>query len=91
MSEPKAKYWFPARRYGLGWGFPTAWQGWVVLIAFPALLFSGMGLLLPVAMRSSLGNVAFIAYMITLNVAFIVIFWWKGEPLRWRWGDRESE
>ena len=25
------KYWFPAKRYGWGWGPPNNWQGWVVL------------------------------------------------------------
>lgn len=26
------KYWFPAKRFGWGWGLPSAWQGWVVLL-----------------------------------------------------------
>lgn len=25
-------YWFPAKRYGWGWGPPATWQGWVVLL-----------------------------------------------------------
>jgi hypothetical protein len=28
------KYWFPAKRYGWGWGLPSCWQGWVVLCTF---------------------------------------------------------
>lgn len=27
----QASYWFPAKRYGWGWGLPSSWQGWVVL------------------------------------------------------------
>ena len=23
-------YWFPAKRFGWGWGLPLSWQGWVV-------------------------------------------------------------
>ncbi len=34
----KSPYWFPAKRYGWGWGAPSAWQGWVVLLVFIALL-----------------------------------------------------
>jgi hypothetical protein len=35
-SEPK--YWFPAKRYGWGWGPPSSWHGWVVLISYFGLL-----------------------------------------------------
>jgi hypothetical protein len=27
------EYWFPAKRYGWGWGIPVTWQGWVVFAA----------------------------------------------------------
>ena len=30
----------PATRYGWGWGLPTVWQGWVVLLAFIGLLMA---------------------------------------------------
>ena len=30
-NEHKIKYWFPAKRVGLGWGSPIAWQGWLTL------------------------------------------------------------
>ena len=36
----KSIYWFPAKKYGWGWGIPCSWQGWIVA-AFFALLFSG--------------------------------------------------
>jgi len=32
------RYWFPARRYGWGWGLPTAWQGWVVMLCCLGLI-----------------------------------------------------
>jgi hypothetical protein len=41
------KLWFPAKRYGWGWGFPTVWQGWAVLAAFFALLAVGGLVVLP--------------------------------------------
>ena len=45
MSSPdidKSKqYWFPAKRYGWGWGPPQSWQGWLVLAGFFVLLLIG--------------------------------------------------
>jgi hypothetical protein len=28
-QPPGRKIWFPAKRYGWGWGLPCCWQGWV--------------------------------------------------------------
>ena len=28
--QTERKYWFPAKRYGWGWGMPNTWQGWLV-------------------------------------------------------------
>ena len=33
------KPWFRAKKYGLGWGLPVTWQGWVVLIAYLVFIF----------------------------------------------------
>ena len=33
-SGEKKRYWFPAKRYGWGWGFPTTWQGWVTILLY---------------------------------------------------------
>jgi hypothetical protein len=30
---PPSPYWFPAKSYGWGWGPPTCWQRWAVLVA----------------------------------------------------------
>jgi large subunit ribosomal protein L4 len=35
------RYWFPVKRYGWGWGLPTAWQGWAVLAVFAGLMVAG--------------------------------------------------
>ena len=32
--DAQPKYWFPAKRYGWGWGLPGTWQGWLVVAAF---------------------------------------------------------
>lgn len=31
---PTKQYWFPAKKYGWGWGMPLCWQGWCVLAAY---------------------------------------------------------
>jgi hypothetical protein len=40
VTEPP-EYWFPAKRYGWGWGLPQTWQGWLVLAVFFGLLGGG--------------------------------------------------
>jgi hypothetical protein len=74
-------YWFPAKRYGWGWGLPSRWQGWVVLIAFFALLLGGLAFFPP---RSE--SVAYVVYAAVLSVVLVAICWITGEPPKWRWG-----
>jgi len=78
------RYWFPAKRYGWGWGFPVTWQGWVVLIGFLILLGVGVPIFPP---RKSVFS--FIAYVCVLSVLLLAVCYAKGEPPRWRWGDKE--
>jgi hypothetical protein len=78
-----SNYWFPAKRYGWGWGLPNTWQGWAVLIAFFTLLAFGSALF-PLA--SSV--VPFLIYSTVLSVILVLICYAKGEPPAWRWGDK---
>lgn len=80
MPEHKP-YWFPAKRYGWGWGLPTAWQGWVVMAVFGAALLAGAVDLLP-----SRGQIAFVLYSALLCVLLVAVCWVKGEPPAWRRG-----
>ncbi|MGF6701877.1 hypothetical protein OKW38_006554 [Paraburkholderia sp. MM5496-R1] len=36
--SPSREYWFPAKRYGWGWGLPLRWQGRLTLLAYFVLL-----------------------------------------------------
>ena len=74
------RYWFPAKRYGWGWGFPITWQGWAIFVAFLVLVAVGAA----VIPKHSLAG--FIAYAVVLSVLFAGVCWWKGEPPQWRWG-----
>jgi hypothetical protein len=75
-------YWFPAKRYGWGWGFPTAWQGWVVLGAYIVLL--GLAALFFHPHREPLKFVLLVA---AASLVFVAVCWLTGEPPRWRWGE----
>jgi hypothetical protein len=75
-------YWFPAKRYGWGWGLPVSWQGWLVMAAYFALVISGIALFPP---RQSLA--VFALYIAVLTALLMAVCWLKGEPPRWRWGN----
>lgn len=77
----QSTYWFPAKRYGWGWGLPTSWQGWLVLTAFTVCLGVGAYAFPPPAEPLKFG------ICVALLVALLTcICWVKGEPPRWRWG-----
>ena len=84
-SETRPGYWFPAKRYGWGWGVPVRWEGWAVLVGFVALIVLGAFLFPP---RRALA--LYLAYVVVLAVLLTFICWLKGEPPRWRWGDEEG-
>jgi uncharacterized membrane protein YhaH (DUF805 family) len=77
------RYWFPAKRYGWGWGPPTMWQGWAVLIVWFAAIAIAALLLLPAHL------VAFLIFNLIMVVLLLFICYAKGEPPSWRWGESE--
>lgn len=80
MNDNQPRYWFHAKRYGWGWGLPATWQGWVVLVAWLAIV-------LPVSPWLATRSMAwFFVFIIAMAVALVAICWIKGEPPRWRWG-----
>lgn len=81
MSANDKQIWFPAKRYGWGWGLPCAWQGWVVIAVWVGLLAGAAFLTLP-----RHGGL-WIASVVILVVALMTICFLKGEKPRWRWGE----
>jgi len=79
-------YWFPAKKYGWGWGLPATWQGWVFMTAWLAIV--AVGLLVLVSRHDSVGWLLLYIWIMTL--VMLLVCYWKGEPPRWRWGDRSS-
>jgi hypothetical protein len=80
MQPKPPDYWFPAKRYGWGWGPPITWQGWVFMLAWLALFFAGVGYFIA---HRSLMHVPFAALMVSV---LLLTCYWKGEPPSWRWG-----
>jgi hypothetical protein len=79
--KPQGPYWFPAKRFGWGWGLPTVWQGWLVLASY-ALLMIAAGFLFPPDTQLN----AFIVCVAVLSALLVFICWLTGEPPSWRWG-----
>jgi hypothetical protein len=80
-ANEKKQIWFPAKRYGWGWGLPCAWQGWVVFAVWWGSLTGAAFLTLP----RHFG--LWIASVVVLAAALVTICFLKGEKPRWRWGD----
>ena len=82
MTAPleNPRYWFPAKTYGWGWGPPSTWQGWVVLLEYLILL-----LLAVVAFPPDRNMPGFLASVFGLTGVLIAICWWQGEPPGLRW------
>ena len=83
MPSQPPTYWFPAKRFGWGWGPPKTWQGWAVLIVFFVLMAGGAILLLPRQVPR------FMMWTLFLLAILMAICWVKGERPRWRWGDKD--
>jgi hypothetical protein len=75
----KPKFWFPAKRYGWGWGPPNCWHGWAVMAVWVALLGGGGFYLMP-------NTGLFVAYAVLLAIVLTIVCFLKGEKPRWRWG-----
>jgi hypothetical protein len=81
MDAKEKHIWFPAKKYGWGWGAPCACQGWVTLAMFVVLLCTAGMLFLP----KHFGF--WIVSVIVLAIAMFITCLVKGEKPRWHWGN----
>lgn len=79
MVKASDQYWFRAKRYGWGWGLPSRWEGWAVLMGYLALLVA------PLAKGKSGAGLSIAAAIIATPFLLLVCYR-KGEPPKWRWG-----
>ena len=76
--KDRDQYWFPAKRKGWGWGPPTGWQGWVVLLGIMGSnIVAAVGLLPHHA-------VGFLCFVVATSLLILLICSVKGEPPAWR-------
>lgn len=79
---PKPVRWFPAKRYGWGWGSPICWEGRAVTLIYLIIMFSGA--------RFAETSPHLMILMIGAAVMCLLFFCvWKGEKPRWHWGDKK--
>lgn len=78
-------FWFPAKRYGWGWGFPITWQGWLAFGLWLAAFTSGLYFIRP----GTHPPLLFVAYVAGMTAVLLALCAWKGEKPRWRWGKEE--
>ena len=71
----KNHYWFRAKRYGLGWGLPCSWQGWVFFLFWLAVLAIAAANLMP---RRPL---VFTLVLTGMTLILVLVCYIKGEPL----------
>ncbi len=84
------KFWFPAKKYGWGWGFPVTWQGWVVLLAYIAF-FAWNSIGLDAESQSDPDTIRqFVIDSCMASAVLIAIAYKTGEKPRWRWGDKKK-
>jgi hypothetical protein len=74
--SPEKQIWFPAKRYGWGWGLPCCWQGWVVLSVWIVLMGLTAWLLLPRHPWFFQGAVWILVFLL------MAVCRWKGEKVR---------
>jgi hypothetical protein len=83
--ELPAGIWFPAKRWGWGWGPPVRWQGWAFMVIWLAALLAGALALLPG--EPTAGRIILLlAFLTAMSAIMIAVCWIKGEKPRWRWG-----
>jgi lipoprotein signal peptidase len=81
------KYWFRAKRYGCGWGFPSNWKGWLCYTAYIGLIVI-FTFIFPPGKKFA----AFIFLTSGLGAILIILFWTKGEPPRRKLeNDKDAE
>jgi hypothetical protein len=85
LKQEEKEIWFPAKKYGYGWGFPITWQGWVFSLSYLLLIVGGSFTFTD----SPRSTIFFLSFALILSILFIFICFKKGEKPQWRWGDKK--
>jgi len=76
--------WFKQKRFGWGWT-PVKWQGWLVIVAYVALLVASTKTIDESAPKDAIPY-TFLAIVILLTAALFIVAYKKGEKPKWNWG-----
>ena len=75
--------WFAAKRYGLGAGLPISWRGWLVMLAYSAVIIGA------VILFGDRDPATFAVIAIATGVLLVITARTTRGGWRWRWGDRD--
>ena len=75
MTQRPIKPWFAAKRYGYGSGLPIAWQGWLLVGLYLALV-----IMAPIALAPLLSSIVVIA-----ATAILLVICARKTAGGWRW------
>ena len=79
---PRQRFWFYAKCYGWGWGYPSCWQGWAVFEVAIALV-AVLRLLFPFHVYPGFSGLS----LFVVAAGVLVIMGLKGErPNNWHGG-----
>ncbi len=84
-TKETSRYWFPAKKFGWGWGMPNNWQGWVTYLVYAALLAFGL-----VYVGPNQNPLGFALYTAAISSVLLGICLMKGERPSWRWGKSDA-
>jgi hypothetical protein len=82
MNHSQKNIWFPAKKYGWGWGFPIAWQGWLFLAVWIAVVLAGVTYI----QTSGAADYFAPVFVLVMGVILVAVCFVKGEQPKWRWG-----
>jgi hypothetical protein len=68
------RYWFRAKRSGLGWGLPCSWQGWAFFLLWLAGLSMAAVKLMPAQ------PFAFAVLLAVMTLILVAACYMKGDP-----------
>ena len=82
MNKRQENIWFPAKKYGWGWGFPVTWQGWLFLIIWAAAVFAGIAYV----QSQPLPGYVFHVFLLVMVCVLLAVCFAKGAKPKWYWG-----
>jgi len=84
------KYWFKAKKYGLGWSLPATWQGWTAFVVYVGFIIWDFFRIDKHSHSVSDTLRPFIIQLLMASIALILIAYLTGEKMKWRWGSRRQ-